>query len=121
MFEESASPKLPFHQCLPRAQSPFCPSGEKVAVRPDGGISWDIACKNGPLSPALSPDFLQERCHVTPRCIRKKSGERGQHGAVQLGSIAWRSNGAKANAGGSLIDNANGTQTWNENTRVRSS
>jgi hypothetical protein len=26
MFEESASPKLPFHQCLPRAQSPFSTS-----------------------------------------------------------------------------------------------
>ncbi len=37
MFKESESPKLPFNQFLPPERSPFSPSGEKVAVRPDEG------------------------------------------------------------------------------------
>jgi hypothetical protein len=37
MFEESDSPKLPFDSCLSRERSPFSPSGEKVADRPDEG------------------------------------------------------------------------------------
>jgi hypothetical protein len=58
MFEESASPKLPFDQCLPRAQSPFSPSGEKGAVRPDErGFSGIQRAKTAP-SPQPSPPIF---------------------------------------------------------------
>ena len=40
MSGESDSPKLPFDQFLPRERSPFSPSGEKVADRPDEGLCW---------------------------------------------------------------------------------
>ncbi len=44
MFEESESPKLSFDQFFPTEQSPFSPSGEKVADRPDEGAFVDAAC-----------------------------------------------------------------------------
>jgi|GEM_PF-1922418 len=92
MFEESASPKLLFHQCLPRAQSSFSPSGEKVAVRPDEGGFPGIQRGKTALSPRPSHQFFARTlpCDTTLH-PQKKSGERGQHGAVQL-SIAVRVN-----------------------------
>ena len=84
MIGESDSPKLPFDQCLRRKRSPFSPSGEKVADRPDERAFVEGSVQKRLPHPGPLADFLQERCHVTPRCIRKKSGERGQHGAVQL-------------------------------------
>jgi hypothetical protein len=88
MVEDSDSPKLPFDQCLSRERSPFSPSGEKVADRPDEGALLERSVLERPLTPALSPTFLQERCHMTPRSIRKKLAERGQHGVVQPGTTA---------------------------------
>jgi hypothetical protein len=37
MFADSESPKSPIDRCLRRERSPFSPSGEKVAARPDEG------------------------------------------------------------------------------------
>jgi hypothetical protein len=35
-----------------------------------------------PLTPTLSPNFLQEGCDMTPRCIRKKIGGEGGNMAI---------------------------------------
>jgi hypothetical protein len=69
MFEELDAPKLPFDQFFLGKRSPFSTSGEKVAVRPDEAFAEGSVLKH-------------------PSCIRKKSGERGQHGAVQLSRSA---------------------------------
>ena len=37
MFADSESPKSPIDRCLSLERSPFSPSGEKVAARPDEG------------------------------------------------------------------------------------
>ena len=74
MLEESDSPKLPFDQFLPPERSPFFPSGEKVADRPDEGAFVEGRVLKRPPHPGPLPQCLQERCHVTPRCIRKKIG-----------------------------------------------
>jgi hypothetical protein len=70
MFEASEAPKLPFDQCFLGKRIPFSTSGEKVAVRPDEGA------------------FVDGSVLKHPSCIRKKSGERGEHGAVQLSRSA---------------------------------
>jgi hypothetical protein len=56
---------------------PFSPLGEKVADRPDEGEIVTGNVRKMPLTPALSPNFLGECCHVKPCRIRKKLGERG--------------------------------------------
>ena len=48
---------------------------------------WNLPCETDPLlplTPLLSPNFLREYCHVIPRGLRKKLGERGQHHAGEL-------------------------------------
>ena len=67
MFEESDSPKLPFDQCLPRERSPFSPSGEKGADRPDEGTIVDgSVLKRPPHSGPLPPIFARTLpCHTT--------------------------------------------------------
>jgi hypothetical protein len=80
---------LPFDQFLPPERSPFSPAGEKVADRPDEGAFVERSVLKRPPHPGPLPQFLQERYHMTPRCIRKKLGERGQYGAAQLND-QWR-------------------------------
>ena len=84
MFNESESPKLPLDQFLPPERSLFSPAGEKVADRPDEGAFVKRSVLKRPPHPGPLPQFLHERYHVTPRCIRKKLVERGQYGAAQL-------------------------------------
>ena len=43
MFGELELPKLPFDQFFSPERSPFCPSGEKVADRPEEGACVDAA------------------------------------------------------------------------------
>ena len=67
---------------------PSLPLGKKVADSPDEGAFVEDSVLKRPLAPALSNQFLQERCHVTPRCIRKKSG--GEGGNMALSSSCVR-------------------------------
>ena len=85
MFEESDSPRLPFDQCLPRERSPFSPSGEKVAVRPDeGAFAGGRGPKRAPHPSPLPQFFASILPSNNSLSLSKKSRERGQHGAVQL-------------------------------------
>jgi hypothetical protein len=58
MFEESHSLKWPFDQCLPRERSPFSPSGEKVADRPDEGAFLEGSVLKRPPRPGPLPQFF---------------------------------------------------------------
>ena len=65
-------------------QWPFSPSGEKLAVRPDEGAFACGSCIKRPPHPSPLPQFFAS---ILPSnntlSLRKKSRERGQHGAVQ--------------------------------------
>ena len=64
-------------------QSPFSPSGEKVADRPDeGAVVTGNALQNGPLTPALTPDFFAST--LPSNTTRKTQTNRGRGGNLAL-------------------------------------
>ena len=87
MFEESDSPKLSFDHCSRRERSPFSPSGEKVADRPDeGDFLRRQRAKTAP-SPRPSPPIFATTLPCDATQHPQKMGERGKYAAVQINSI----------------------------------
>ena len=88
MFDDSDLPKWFCDQNLLCEIEPLFPFGEKVADRPDeGAFVGGNHSRNDPLTPALSLIFLRVCCNATPRNMRKKMGERGQHADVQFSCV----------------------------------
>ncbi len=67
MFADSDPPKVPIDQCLPRERSPFSPSGEKVAARPDEGAFVEGSVQERPPHPNPLPQFFARTlpCNTT--------------------------------------------------------
>jgi hypothetical protein len=77
MVEDSDSPKLPFDKCLSRDRSPFSPSGEKVADRPDEWVFFEFSVLKRPAHPSPLPQFFARTLRCDTTLYRKKSDEWG--------------------------------------------